>query len=101
VDRGKSSVFGLNGNNERPEFKRSFEDGKECFVSHAEMDAVSKLRKIYNNDVLYVARFTKDGKVSMAKPCKYCQEYLKRKGISKVRYTDWAGEWQRMTLSNK
>jgi len=62
------------------------------------MEAVSKLREICESDVLHVMRFTKTGKISMAKPCIYCQEYLRQKGIRKVRYTDWAGNWQKMII---
>lgn len=98
VERGKTPVIGVNGCAEKPEFRRRFKDGKECFISHAEMDAVSKLRDISPHDVLHVMRFTKRGNISMAKPCKYCQQYLRKKGIKKVRYTDWNGEWQKMTI---
>jgi hypothetical protein len=98
IERGKSPIVGVNGTSERPEFRRRFKDGKECFISHAEMDVVSRMKEICNNDVLHVMRFTKNGEISMAKPCRYCQEYLRKKGIRKVRYTDWSGAWQRMTI---
>ena len=98
IERGKTPIVGVNGNSEKPEFRRRFKDGKECFISHAEMDAVSRLREISSSDVLHVMRFTKNGSISMAKPCQYCQGYLKKKGIKKVKYTDWNGEWQKMTL---
>lgn len=98
IERGKSTIVGVNGSGEKPQFRRKFKDGQECFISHAEMDAVSKLKEVCDNDVLHVMRFTKNGGISMAKPCKYCQEYLRRKGIKKIRYTDWDGSWQKMTI---
>lgn len=98
IERGKSPIIGVNGSAERPQFRRRFKDGQECFVSHAEMDAVSKLKDVFDDDVLHVMRFTKNGGISMAKPCRYCQEYLRKKGIKKVRYTDWSGTWQKMII---
>jgi deoxycytidylate deaminase len=98
VERCKTPIMGVNGQSSRPEFRRKFKDGKECFTSHAEMEAVFKLKEVRPNDVLHVMRFTKNGGISMAKPCQYCQEYLKKKGIRRVKYTDWDGSWKKMTI---
>lgn len=99
VERNNSVIVGINGASTRPQFRRKFKDGTECFVSHAEMDAVAKLGKdIRPTDVLHVMRFMKNGTVSMAKPCEYCQLYLKKKGIRHVRYSGWQGEWNKMII---
>ena len=48
-------------------------------------------------DTLMVIRYLADGTPSMAKPCVYCQKFIKESGISKVEYTDWEGnirEWE-------
>lgn len=47
---------------------------------------------------VYVARVTKQGEVTMAKPCKKCQLILKNKKVKKVFYTDWEGKWQELSL---
>jgi len=98
IERGKTPVIGVNSFHTKPEFRRDFGDGSMAFSAHAEMSAVSKLKLIKPNDVLYVMRFLKSGQPTMAKPCKYCQKYLRDKGIRKVRYTDWDGNWIKMSL---
>jgi cytidine deaminase len=52
------------------------------------------------NRVMYVARVLRlDGSASMAKPCSKCQRLLARAGIKKVYYTNWDGNWQKMSIS--
>ncbi len=34
----------------------------------------------------------------MAKPCVHCQNFLRLKGVKKVKYTNWNGEWEFMDL---
>lgn len=98
VERGKTPIIGVNGIETKPEFHRSFPDGKHVFCAHAEMSAASKLKEIKKTDVLHVMRFTKTGRITMAMPCKHCQNYLKKKGLLKIRYTDWDGSWKKMSL---
>ncbi len=62
------------------------------------MSAVSKIKSVRSTDILYVMRFLKSGKPTMARPCKFCQIYLRKKGIRKICYTDWNGEWSKMSL---
>jgi len=98
VDRGKTPVIGVNSMKTKPEFRRDFQDGSRAYCAHAEMSAVSKLKDIRSKDILYVLRFTKTGKITMAKPCSDCRAYLLKKGIKKVQYTDWDGAWVKLNL---
>jgi len=99
VERNNSVIIGINGASSRPQFRRKFKDGTECFISHAEMDAVAKLGKdIRSTDVLHVMRFMKNGQVSCSKPCIYCQAYLKKKGVRHVKFTNWEGQWDKMII---
>lgn len=41
-------------------------------------------------DIL-VTRFRRDDTYSMAKPCKVCQQIIKKANIRTVYYTDWTG----------
>jgi deoxycytidylate deaminase len=34
----------------------------------------------------------------MAKPCKYCQEYIRKAGIAEVVYSDWDGEMKTLEV---
>lgn len=48
---------------------------------------------------LYVARVLKcDGSITMAKPCEKCMRIIRARGIKTVHYTDWSGEWQKISL---
>lgn len=55
------------------------------------MDLIRKFEPGSLNEIS-VVRFTKDGEVTMSKPCKYCQVFLREHGVKKVKYTDWSGE---------
>lgn len=99
IERNNTVIVGINGASSRPQFRRKFKDGTESFISHAEMDAVAKLGKdIRSTDVLHVMRFTKNGTLSCAKPCSCCEEYLRKKGIRQVKFSDWDGQWVRMVI---
>lgn len=63
---------------------------------HAEVDLIMRLDRVPKR--IFVARFKKDGTMSMARPCRYCQNFLRHKGVKKVVYSDWDGSWQEMML---
>lgn len=63
---------------------------------HAEAAAILKLIKAkrlhdLSGSDIYVTRFTKGGKVSMAKPCEHCSLLIRSVGIRNVFYTDSTG----------
>jgi tRNA(Arg) A34 adenosine deaminase TadA len=55
-------------------------------------------RKATPKSVAYIARVTKEGKLSMSKPCPSCENRLRAAGVKVVFYTNWVGEIERMSL---
>ena len=87
---------GENTDKTHPKFKRQYPDGTWASHMHAEMNV---LRFAQPGDEIEVIRFSKCGdQRTMAKPCKLCQEAIKRAGIKKVKYTNWEGEWETLQL---
>jgi len=39
--------------------------------------------------------------MTMAKPCRFCMKHLKNSGISKIRYTNWEGDWETIDLKEE
>ena len=95
--RGKSTVkIGSNVNKTHPRFDRVYADGSHGAHMHAEMNV---LRFAKPGDIIEVIRFRKcDHGRTMAKPCPICVEHMRKAGIKKIRYTNWEGKWQDMTL---
>lgn len=93
--RGKKLVkIGTNQSKTHPKFKRYQDNGYCNYCLHAEMDA---LRNSKPGDSILVLRFTKQGKVSMAKPCKHCQHFIDNAQIKVVYYSNWNGEIVRLS----
>lgn len=66
---------------------------------HAEKNALGKLWPSKRRGcTIYSIRVTKGGKLSSAKPCPVCHEYLKENGIKTVYYSDSDGSIQRMRM---
>jgi deoxycytidylate deaminase len=94
----KSYVIGVNSEKNSSKFGRRYSDGTMGYHLHAEMDLIKNLKGEKVTEI-YVARFTaKGGLPTMARPCKYCQFFLKKYGIKKVHYTNWDGQWNTMRL---
>jgi len=94
---GKSIVYGVNSYRCSTRFQRLYTDGQKGYHLHAEMDLIRKIKGL-NVREISVARFIKSGRPTMAKPCKYCQKFLKEAGIKKVKYTNWDGKWETLKL---
>lgn len=89
----------MNGEKASPKFRRTFYDKNEnAYCCHAEMRVIEKA-KATSKDVLYVARFKNDKTLTMAKPCKWCIEHIKRAGIKKVYYSNWNGTWEKLNVA--
>lgn len=88
--------IGKNSYKTHPRFLREYKNGKLGGHLHAEMDV---LRYAEPGDVIVVARWKANGDVSMSKPCKYCEHFIREAGIEKVIYTDWDGDFRVMNLS--
>ena len=96
--RRKKKVIkiGVNSNKTHPRFTRTYDDGTIASHMHAEM---SVLRYARPGDEIEVMRFKKcEHGMTMAKPCSHCHEFLKQSGVSKVRYTNWNGEWEEINF---
>ena len=94
----KKGPFGVN-DKERytSKFRRRFRNTRAFgYEVHAEVDLINKLDKVPER--IFVARFLKDGNLTMARPCPHCQCFLRHKGVKRVFYTSWDGSWQEMSL---
>lgn len=82
-------------------FKKSHTKSRTMFNGiHAEFDCLhgidpGKIR----NCVLFVARVTNAGSISMARPCDGCRELLRECGIRVFYYTDYNGDVIREVLN--
>jgi len=52
------------------------------------------LRKSGNGAVVYVARLKRDGSYGMAKPCVYCMNALRARGVDMVYWTISNNDWE-------
>lgn len=92
---GKVIRVGVNTDKTHPRFKRQYEDGEWGSHMHAEMNV---LRFAQPGDVIEVMRFSKSEELTMAKPCRWCQKFIREAGIKKVLYTNDDGVWEEMTV---
>lgn len=93
--KGKVIRLGTNTSKTHPRFKRQYPDGTFSAHMHAEMNV---LRFAKPGDTLEVMRFRKCHNFAMAKPCSHCMKVIQESGISSVRYTNYAGEWEEMSV---
>ena len=94
--RGRVVKIGENTDKTHPRFKRMYSDGSFASHMHAEMNV---LRFAQKGDTIEVMRFTVcEEHPTMAKPCPLCERHMRDAGISKVRYTNWDGQWEEMRL---
>jgi len=94
---GNSFWMGINNRKTHPDARKILKDGFVSSCIHAEMDAIVKIpRDVRHKIKLFVMRFQKNGKLTMAKPCPTCHTFILSQGIDmkNVYYTDWDGEWQ-------
>ena len=93
---GRVIKIGENTDKTHPRFKRQYKDGTWASHMHAEMNV---LRFAQPGDEIEVMRFTKcHHRLTMAKPCKHCEEEIRKAGITKVKYTNWDGDWEDLDL---
>jgi cytidine deaminase len=99
VKIGNQYIVGVNSTRCSCKFHRIHPDGTSGFHLHAEMDLLRKLN--YPSDVkeINVVRFHKDGRPTMAMPCKYCRKFLLDHGVVRVNYSDWDGNMRKVYLN--
>jgi deoxycytidylate deaminase len=94
--RNKSIIrIGYNQCKTHRRFGRVQDNGFENYHLHAEMDALISSKP---GDRLFVLRFSKNGDLTMAKPCKYCMEFIKSHGIKCVHFSNWDGEIEKVKI---
>ena len=94
--KGTVIKIGENTSKTHPRFKRQYEDGTWASHMHAEMNV---LRFAQPGDEIEVIRFKKCGyEWTMAKPCQLCTQEIRQQGIKRVRYTNWKGEWEELSI---
>lgn len=54
---------------------------------HAEMDAILKAKRPLKGMSIFVVRLSVNNNVRLARPCIWCEEYLRRVGIKKAYFT--------------
>lgn len=68
-----------------------------CWSQHAEFDSLIHLvGENLSRAILFVARLTRTDKVSCAKPCEICQEFINQFNIRRVFYTNHKGELEQL-----
>lgn len=90
--RGKSVIkIGANSVKTNPRYGRKYKNGDKAYCLHAETNV---LRFARPGDHITVMRWGARGELTMAKPCRWCLQYIQRAGIKKVTYSDWNGNFQ-------
>ena len=89
--------IGVNNNTHRKGSYRVLNDGVISRCKHAEIDAI-RTGRAQPGDRIEIIRYKADGSTSCAKPCPNCAKQIKKAGIISVKYTDYDGNWSRMSL---
>lgn len=93
---GKQVFMGWNDTSRtNPKWKKVFPDGQHTFSRHGEEHVLRQMQGCNPKKVrIHVYRVrAKDGRMTMARPCKHCQARMRDFGINpkRVTYTDWNG----------
>ena len=66
---------------------------------HSELDALHNLPKDQvKGAILYVAGWTKGGRIALSKPCRHCQQYLKKFPLKAIVYSLPDGSYEKMII---
>ena len=95
--RGKEIIS--TGHNYRSKSVRSINKNyvKWYPAIHAEVDAIINAKKDLTKASILVIRVTKSGKLSMAKPCRYCTAYINHVGLKTVYFSNREGNIEEKT----
>jgi len=96
IQAGKHWVVGENNPEKTsPKLKRAMPNGHSTYTIHAEDRALQladrnggKIKRVI------VLRWTKSGRLSMARPCEACEARLLEAGVKhrQISYSDWGGK---------
>lgn len=99
---GNQLITATNDGKSAPQFKKRHSDGAVSHSACAEMRAFQKAGRWrdFSTVKVHVMRVMANGSISMAKPCVHCQAFMFSRGVKarNVRFTNWAGEWERMRV---
>lgn len=93
---GKSIYIGSNAYKTHPDMYTVKSSGIEVSYAHAELVAIAKVPRQSRHLVeVFVWRVTRDGTLTMARPCTRCRTYLLKEGIDprNIYHTNWQGAW--------
>lgn len=99
---GKTLFFGWNSTKKTsPKYKRHYDNTDQTlYTRHAEFHALGKIPRGTNMSKvkLYILRFNIDGDITMARPCRFCQQMMKELGIDprNVYFANWDGGYERL-----
>ncbi len=94
----KGSIIGVNSQRCSAKYQRYYSEAKHrAYRVHAEVDLLLKLETV--PEQIYVMRFSAEGEPTMARPCQHCQNFLRLRGVRRVRYTNWDGAWEILDLA--
>lgn len=99
VKIGNTPIIGVNSERCSCKFHRVHQDGTSGYHLHAEMDLLRQLDPAWKIKEINVVRFHKNGKPTMAMPCKFCKKFLLDFGIVRVNYSDWNGNMSKVYLN--
>lgn len=95
VHRGKIISVGLNKRKTHP-LQKLFADRPERQFIHAEIDAISKIKRKYilQDCAVYVLRLSKGNRITNSEPCEGCKKALMFYNIKEIYWTrnendDW------------
>ena len=85
-----------NSHKGHPSCLRTLDGGTVTSSMHAEMNALRFARK---GDEIEVIRWGKSGKELCSKPCKMCENAMRRAGITYVTFVDSEGRRKKLKLN--
>ncbi len=84
VNKNKIIGMGFNKLKTHPDSNHPYKS------THAEFHAICNVLDVsmLKNADIYVYRATRNGKEALAKPCRYCEQLIRRHGIARIFYTE-------------
>jgi len=95
VRAGKRYVVGINDEKTSPKWTRRMSNGDIKSSRHAEMHALQLAERSGGKiKEVIVLRWTKRGRLTMARPCQHCKEKLEARGVSEriIWHSNWEGK---------
>lgn len=94
IRTGKRYFIGINDDKTSPKWQRKMSNGDVKSSRHAEMHALQLAQRVGGKiKEIVVLRWTKRGKLTMARPCSHCKKRFDEAGINQriIWHSDWDG----------